>query len=124
MKMHDGNEKAYWYTTEAEFQAAAKPGERWVVTARVHTQGAGVPYMQIRFRSQDRKWVGDSRWTKHLMPVFLPLPPAQPEGWREIRALISVPPGAAFIAVMVGVDAQRPAGDLLRVDRVWAARVP
>ena len=81
--------------------AAATPGQRFRVRARVRQTGRGITLLRVRFRDADDQWI-----TGRGIDAFAYPNPVDPSQWRKIQVDATVPAGAAKLVVLPSVRGQ------------------
>ncbi len=85
-----------------------QPGETYAVRVRVRTEGKSYAALGIGWKTAEERW----SWAAHRSLAASGA--AGADGWREVVGLVTVPPEARYLVVMLGTR-----GQSRDADRVW-----
>ena len=89
----------------------ARPGETFAVEAACQTRGAGHPTLVIRWQRADGAW---TQWQEDRTFVFGP----GTNAWRRAFGVVTVPPGAGKVVLLLNVTGQLTENDACWFDNV------
>ncbi len=85
-----------------------QPGETYAVRVRVRTEGRSYAALGIGWKTAEERW----SWAAHRSLAASGA--ADADGWREVVGLVTVPPEARYLVVMLGTR-----GQSRDADRAW-----
>jgi hypothetical protein len=96
-----------------------KPGAILAAHLRLKVTGVGQGSLVIGWKTSDGKWTAHAQNAR-----FFPREPADADDWREINAVIEVPPTAGRIVFMASASAQTNERDRCEFDNAELVAVP
>jgi len=95
-----------------------RSGERYAIQAYCLIQGAGLPYVRIR-------WTDSEGIDTHLVPhdIFIFCSETE-DDWTELFGVIKVPEGAEIMSIQLSVNYQTAAEDIVWYDDVGLCLLP
>jgi hypothetical protein len=92
---------------------SVKPGEAYVVGARVKSTGSGDAGLSIGWQKEGGRWVATSQRVE-----FSATNPPDAEGWRQIAGFVHVPPDATSLGFVLFARKQDAASEVMFRDPI------